>query len=297
MRSILQVMTFLSKGVCVPEEHVGSGVAPMTPGPDGLPFDWTRVTAGHLLRPLRASTARRDAEVTVHYRGYWFYIAGNDVNRVPCWRSSNSSSPSRSPKRSPRTAPDAAGRRLSEFLDHARLGWIRAPGLSIISNYGSRTPDYWPVTLHDLPDGRICVQSGGGPGERYEPSAHDPGDREGLARPSGYLSKVLQSMGRAGLVEARRGLRGGYVLTQPLDQLTVYDVVNAVDPSSGSSNVPSGSPPTPTGSARSTSGSMTRSRCWRPTSSRRPSRCSSKIEVAPLPGPLCELPRVLGHRP
>jgi Rrf2 family protein len=48
--------------------------------------------------------------------------------------------------------------------------------------------------------------------------------------PSGYLSKVLQAMGRAGLVEARRGLRGGYVLTHPLDQLTVYDVVNAVDP-------------------------------------------------------------------
>jgi Rrf2 family transcriptional regulator, nitric oxide-sensitive transcriptional repressor len=48
--------------------------------------------------------------------------------------------------------------------------------------------------------------------------------------PSGYLSKVLQAMGRSGLVEARRGLRGGYVLTHPLDELTVYDVVNAVDP-------------------------------------------------------------------
>lgn len=48
--------------------------------------------------------------------------------------------------------------------------------------------------------------------------------------PEGYLSKVLQAMGRAGLVEARRGLRGGHVLTRPLDQLTVYDVVNAVDP-------------------------------------------------------------------
>jgi Rrf2 family protein len=48
--------------------------------------------------------------------------------------------------------------------------------------------------------------------------------------PGGYLSKVLQSLGRAGLVEARRGLRGGYALIRPLDQLTVYDVVNAVDP-------------------------------------------------------------------
>jgi Rrf2 family protein len=48
--------------------------------------------------------------------------------------------------------------------------------------------------------------------------------------PGGYLSKVLQSLGRAGLVEARRGLRGGYVLSRPLDKITVYDVVNAVDP-------------------------------------------------------------------
>ncbi|MBV8486634.1 MAG: Rrf2 family transcriptional regulator [Planctomycetaceae bacterium] len=48
--------------------------------------------------------------------------------------------------------------------------------------------------------------------------------------PGGYLSKVLQALGRAGLVEARRGLRGGYVLTRPLDKLTVYDVIQAVDP-------------------------------------------------------------------
>src|SRR5208337_4232674 len=48
--------------------------------------------------------------------------------------------------------------------------------------------------------------------------------------PADYLSKVLQALGRAGLVEARRGLRGGYVLTRPLDELTVYDVIQAVDP-------------------------------------------------------------------
>ncbi len=48
--------------------------------------------------------------------------------------------------------------------------------------------------------------------------------------PGGYLSKVLQALGRAGLVEARRGLRGGYVLSRALDELTVYDVVHAVDP-------------------------------------------------------------------
>ena len=78
LRSVLQVMTFLSKGVCVPEEHVQSGVAPVTPGPDGLPFDWTPVTAGNFF--VHAQKRRpRDAEVAVHYRGYWFFIAPNDV--------------------------------------------------------------------------------------------------------------------------------------------------------------------------------------------------------------------------
>ena len=47
LRSVLQVMTFLSKGVCVPEEHIRSGVAPVTRGPDGEPFNWTRITAGN----------------------------------------------------------------------------------------------------------------------------------------------------------------------------------------------------------------------------------------------------------
>ncbi len=79
MRSVLQIMTFLSKGVCVPEEHVRTGVAPMTPCPDGRPFDWTVVTAGNF---FVNSQKRRphDAEVAIQYRGYWYYIATNDVN-------------------------------------------------------------------------------------------------------------------------------------------------------------------------------------------------------------------------
>jgi Rrf2 family protein len=48
--------------------------------------------------------------------------------------------------------------------------------------------------------------------------------------PAGYLSKVLQALGRAGLVDAQRGLKGGYALARPLDELTVLDVINAVDP-------------------------------------------------------------------
>ncbi len=48
--------------------------------------------------------------------------------------------------------------------------------------------------------------------------------------PAGYLSKVLQTLGKAGVVDAQRGLRGGYVLARPIDELTLLDVINAVDP-------------------------------------------------------------------
>ena len=48
--------------------------------------------------------------------------------------------------------------------------------------------------------------------------------------PPDYLSKVLQSLGRAGLVEAQRGKHGGFVLARPAAAVTVLEVVNAVDP-------------------------------------------------------------------
>jgi Rrf2 family protein len=48
--------------------------------------------------------------------------------------------------------------------------------------------------------------------------------------PAGYLSKVLQLLGRAGIVRAQRGLHGGFTLAPPMDTLSVLDVVNAVDP-------------------------------------------------------------------
>jgi Rrf2 family protein len=52
----------------------------------------------------------------------------------------------------------------------------------------------------------------------------------GTKLPAGYLAKVLQALGRAGLVVAQRGFNGGYVLARPLEELTVLHVLNAVDP-------------------------------------------------------------------
>jgi len=48
--------------------------------------------------------------------------------------------------------------------------------------------------------------------------------------PRAYLSKVLQSLGRAGLVHSQRGLGGGMTLTKTPEQLTILEVVNAVEP-------------------------------------------------------------------
>lgn len=48
--------------------------------------------------------------------------------------------------------------------------------------------------------------------------------------PIGYLSKVMQSLSRLGLVHSQRGLHGGFTLTRPPESLSVYDVIQAVDP-------------------------------------------------------------------
>ncbi|REJ92560.1 MAG: Rrf2 family transcriptional regulator [Planctomycetota bacterium] len=48
--------------------------------------------------------------------------------------------------------------------------------------------------------------------------------------PPSYLAKVLQQLSRAGILASRRGVRGGFELRRNPDDLTVLEVVNAVDP-------------------------------------------------------------------
>jgi Rrf2 family protein len=48
--------------------------------------------------------------------------------------------------------------------------------------------------------------------------------------PTAYLSKVLQSLNRAGLVHSQRGLHGGISLTRKPADVTILEVVNGVDP-------------------------------------------------------------------
>lgn len=48
--------------------------------------------------------------------------------------------------------------------------------------------------------------------------------------PRAYLSKVLQSLARAEIVRSQRGLGGGMALAKSPDELTILEVVNAVEP-------------------------------------------------------------------
>lgn len=60
-----------------------------------------------------------------------------------------------------------------------------------------------------------------------------PVTREDLAQatkvPPDYLAKVMQALSRRGLVLAQRGKNGGFTLKRPPGDVTVLDVVNAVD--------------------------------------------------------------------
>jgi Rrf2 family protein len=48
--------------------------------------------------------------------------------------------------------------------------------------------------------------------------------------PRPYLAKVMQELVRAGIVNSRRGLHGGFELARSPKDLTIWDIVEAVEP-------------------------------------------------------------------
>jgi Rrf2 family nitric oxide-sensitive transcriptional repressor len=46
----------------------------------------------------------------------------------------------------------------------------------------------------------------------------------------GYLSDVMQSLVKAGLVNSRRGMGGGFTLARPPEDITILEIINTVDP-------------------------------------------------------------------
>ncbi|WP_106478645.1 SUF system Fe-S cluster assembly regulator [Phytohalomonas tamaricis] len=58
-------------------------------------------------------------------------------------------------------------------------------------------------------------------------AAAELADDVGLPRPT--VSKTLKMLLRAGLLQSRRGVQGGYQLSRPASQITVSDIIAAID--------------------------------------------------------------------
>jgi Rrf2 family iron-sulfur cluster assembly transcriptional regulator len=64
-------------------------------------------------------------------------------------------------------------------------------------------------------------------GEGSPTSVRDIAERTGLPQP--YLEQILLALKGAGLVRSKRGVGGGYVLARPAEEITLAQIVSAVD--------------------------------------------------------------------
>lgn len=66
---------------------------------------------------------------------------------------------------------------------------------------------------------------------QQEPDALVPAKRvaEALGAPANYLAKTMGMLARAGLLHGMRGPTGGYRLAVPADEMSVADVIDAVE--------------------------------------------------------------------
>jgi Rrf2 family iron-sulfur cluster assembly transcriptional regulator len=58
-------------------------------------------------------------------------------------------------------------------------------------------------------------------------AVRDIADRTGLPQP--YLEQILLNLKGAGIVTSKRGVGGGYILSKPASEITLADIVAAVD--------------------------------------------------------------------
>jgi hypothetical protein len=77
-RSLLGVLYFLSQSVEAPKEHVDAGLVTVTRDRDGQPFDWSALLKD-TMRIHTSKTRPTNAFVAVAHRGWWFYIADDDL--------------------------------------------------------------------------------------------------------------------------------------------------------------------------------------------------------------------------
>ena len=58
-------------------------------------------------------------------------------------------------------------------------------------------------------------------------SAPDIAERQGISQK--YLEQILTQLKQAGLIRAKKGLRGGYALARPADRIRLSEILNALD--------------------------------------------------------------------
>jgi Rrf2 family protein len=64
-------------------------------------------------------------------------------------------------------------------------------------------------------------------GDSREASVRDLAELQGV--PLDYLAKIFTRLAKAKLVVATEGVRGGFKLARPADEISVLDIVNAID--------------------------------------------------------------------
>src|ERR687897_2128325 len=73
----------------------------------------------------------------------------------------------------------------------------------------------------------LARQANGAPGDAHPISLGSIADAEGL--PLAYLEHLVQRLRRAELVESRRGAHGGYTLARPAQDISMAEIVKALE--------------------------------------------------------------------
>ncbi len=78
-RSIASIMFYLSQHIDVPQSHLERGLVGVTQKHDQSLFDWRQTPVGAFFQIQSSQVLPENVFLAVPYKGYWFYIADNDL--------------------------------------------------------------------------------------------------------------------------------------------------------------------------------------------------------------------------
>ncbi|MFZ4703451.1 MAG: hypothetical protein ACOYMG_25700 [Candidatus Methylumidiphilus sp.] len=95
-RPLMSIFFYLSQHVDSPKAHKDAGLVTVTKNKDGSEFDWGKTAAGRVFQIHQSAEYPEMAFIAIPYRGYWFYLADNDLKskstfmllthmRTPIW--------------------------------------------------------------------------------------------------------------------------------------------------------------------------------------------------------------------